>query len=204
MKLYSKFIKNIIDFSASCLGLLILYPILFIISILIVFDSGFPFYYCQKRVGKNNKDFSLFKFRTMINNADKSGLLTIGGKDSRVTRIGYYLRKFKLDELLQLINIINGTMSIVGPRPEVRKYVDLYTNEQLKVLHVKPGLTDFASIEYFDENEILSKSSNPEEIYINEIMPHKLSLNLIYINQISFLTDFKIIISTFLKIINRK
>ena len=132
----------------------------------------------------------------MQTDADKKGLLTIGNKDTRVTRIGFYLRKYKLDELPQLFNVLSGSMSLVGPRPEVRKYVDMYNVEQKQVLNVKPGITDYASIEYANENEILAKSTNPEQTYINEIMPHKLSLNLKYINEKSFITDLKIIFRT--------
>jgi lipopolysaccharide/colanic/teichoic acid biosynthesis glycosyltransferase len=162
---------------------------------------GFPLFYLQKRVGKNGEDFKLFKFRTMQINADKKGLLTVGGRDPRVTKIGYYLRKYKLDELPQLFNVLFGTMSLVGPRPEVRKYVDLYTKEQQQVLSVKPGITDFASLEYFRENDLLAKSDNPEQTYIDEIMPSKLMLNDKYIKQQSILLDFKIIMKTILKIV---
>jgi len=133
-------------------------------------------------------------------NADKDGLLTVGGRDSRITRSGYFLRKYKLDELPQLFNIIKGEMSIVGPRPEVRKYVELYNEEQQKVLNVKPGLTDFASLEYINENELLAISDNPEQTYIETIMPAKLLLNKEYIGQISLLTDLKIIFRTMKKI----
>ncbi len=162
---------------------------------------GFPIFYLQTRVGKNGKDFKLFKFRTMVKDSDKKGLLTIGGRDPRVTKIGYYLRKYKLDELPQLFDVLFGSMSLVGPRPEVRKYVDMYTKEQQQVLSVKPGITDFASLEFINENELLSKSSNPEETYIKEVMPHKLALNRKYIEQQSFLVDIKIIFNTLLKIV---
>jgi lipopolysaccharide/colanic/teichoic acid biosynthesis glycosyltransferase len=134
-------------------------------------------------------------------NADKKGLLTVGGRDSRITRIGYYLRKYKLDELPQLLNVFFGTMSLVGPRPEVRKYVDLYTIEQAKILEVKPGITDYASLEYFDENELLAKSQEPEKTYIEEIMPAKLKLNAKYIEELGLLTDIRIILKTLKRII---
>lgn len=133
-------------------------------------------------------------------NADKKGLLTVGGRDSRVTKTGYYLRKYKLDELPQLFNVLLGSMSLVGPRPEVRKYVDLYTAEQKQVLNVKPGITDYASIEYANENELLAKAADPEQTYINEIMPHKLALNLKYIKEQGFITDMKIIFRTITRI----
>lgn len=166
-----------------------------------IITCGFPVFYFQTRVGKNNKDFRLFKFRTMQKDADKKGLLTVGGRDPRVTGIGYYLRKYKLDELPQLFNVLFGTMSLVGPRPEVRKYVDLYSKEQQMVLSVKPGITDYASLEYINENELLSKSPNPEETYIREIMPAKLALNQRYIQEQGLLIDFKVIFQTILKIV---
>jgi len=194
-------LKRLFDIIASLLGIIILIPFLFIISIFIVCGSGFPVFYMQCRVGKDGKDFNLFKFRTMANNSDKKGLLTIGGRDSRVTKIGYYLRKYKLDELPQLLNVFIGDMSLVGPRPEVRKYVNLYNDMQKKVLQVKPGITDLASIEFFDENEMLGKSLNPEQTYITEVMPKKLELNLLYIEQQGFLMDLKIICNTLLKIV---
>ena len=194
-------LKRLFDIIASLLGIIILIPFLFIICIFIVAGSGFPVFYLQTRVGKEGKDFNLFKFRTMANNSDKKGLLTIGGRDSRVTKIGYYLRKYKLDELPQLLNVFIGDMSLVGPRPEVRKYVNLYNDMQKKVLHVKPGITDLASIEFFDENEMLGKSLNPEQTYITEVMPKKLELNLLYIEQRGFIMDLKIICNTLLKIV---
>lgn len=194
-------LKRLFDIIASLLGIIILIPFLFIICIFIVAGSGFPVFYLQTRVGKEGKDFNLFKFRTMANNSDKKGLLTIGGRDSRVTKIGYYLRKYKLDELPQLLNVFIGDMSLVGPRPEVRKYVNLYNDMQKKVLHVKPGITDLASIEFFDENEMLGKSLNPEQTYITEVMPKKLELNLLYIDQRGFIMDLKIICNTLLKIV---
>jgi lipopolysaccharide/colanic/teichoic acid biosynthesis glycosyltransferase len=172
-----------------------------VICLTMAVSCGFPLFYMQTRVGKNNKDFKLFKFRTMHLDADKKGLLTVGGHDPRVTKIGYYLRKYKLDELPQLFNVLFGTMSLVGPRPEVRKYVDLYNNEQQKVLSVRPGITDFASLEFINENDLLAKSANPEQTYINDIMPAKLTLNAKYIEQHDLLVDFKIIVNTILKIV---
>jgi len=168
--------------------------------LLVLFGSTGGIFYIQTRVGKNGKDFFLFKFRTMHTGSDKKGLLTVGARDSRITRTGFFLRKYKLDELPQLFNVLFGSMSLVGPRPEVRKYVEIYNDEQKKVLGVKPGITDYASIEYVNENEILAKSENPEETYIREIMPDKLQLNLKYIREKSFLTDLKIIFRTLTKI----
>ncbi|HNY45223.1 MAG: sugar transferase [Bacteroidota bacterium] len=194
--------KRIFDLLFSFLGLVILSPFLLVIAILIVIDSKGDIFYLQQRVGKDNKDFNIFKFRTMRPNSDKQGLLTVGAKDSRITKIGVFLRKYKIDELPQLINVLIGNMSFVGPRPEVRKYVDLYNSEQKKVLTVKPGITDYASIEYSNENELLARSENPEKTYIEEIMPAKLELNLKYIKEASLLTDIKIIFKTFAKIVS--
>jgi len=194
--------KRIFDLLFSFLGLVILSPFLLVIAILIVIDSKGDIFYLQQRVGKDNKDYNIFKFRTMRPNSDKQGLLTVGAKDSRITKIGVFLRKYKIDELPQLINVLIGNMSFVGPRPEVRKYVDLYNSEQKKVLTVKPGITDYASIEYSNENELLARSENPEKTYIEEIMPAKLELNLKYIKEASLLTDIKIIFKTFAKIVS--
>ena len=195
-------IKRGIDILFSLIGLICLFPFFIFISFLIFITSKGGVFFVQLRVGKNNKDFKLYKFRTMFLNSDNKGLLTVGNNDKRITKLGYYLRKNKLDELPQLINVLNGTMSLVGPRPEVRKYVNLYNSEQKSILDVKPGITDFASIMYFNENEILSNSVNPEQTYINEIMPIKLELNKQYINEMSLLTDLKIIFKTFIKLIN--
>jgi lipopolysaccharide/colanic/teichoic acid biosynthesis glycosyltransferase len=188
--------KRIFDIISSIIALIIFSPFLIIISILILIDSKGGVFFVQQRVGKNNLDFGLYKFRTMKVNSEKEGQLTVGMKDSRITKIGTFLRKYKLDEIPQLINILKGNMSIVGPRPEVRKYVNLYSNEQLKVLAVKPGLTDLASLEYIYENEILGKSENPEKTYIEDIMPKKLSLNLQYIDNNNLWIDIKLIFKT--------
>lgn len=194
-------LKRIFDIIFSFLGMILLLPFFVIICLSIIVNSGLPLFYFQERVGKNSRTFKLIKFRTMRANSDKKGLLTIGGRDPRVTAIGYYLRKYKLDELPQLLNVLVGSMSLVGPRPEVSKYVNLYNAKQLQVLNVKPGITDFASLEFINENDLLAQSSNPEETYINSIMPQKLDLNLQYIAQQSFMTDIKIITHTLLKII---
>ncbi len=193
-------LKRIFDIFFSLIGIIILIPVFIIIIIIQVFSSGFPIFYLQSRVGKNNNDFVLYKFRTMNLNADKQGLLTVGGRDPRVTKLGFYLRKYKLDELPQLFNVLFGSMSLVGPRPEVRKYVDMYNEQQINVLSVKPGITDYASLEFMNENELLAQSIEPEKTYINEIMPKKLALNLKYIKDQNLLVDFKIIIKTILKI----
>ena len=193
-------LKRPFDFLFSLLGLIVLSPLLLLISILILIDSRGSIFYLQQRVGKNNTDFLIFKFRTMRMGADKNGLLTVGTKDNRITRVGYFLRKYKLDELPQLINVLQGTMSFVGPRPEVRKYVSLYSSQQLKVLDVKPGITDYASIEYSNESELLAKASDPEKFYIESVFPVKLELNLKYIAEKSFWNDIRIISMTFWKI----
>lgn len=194
-------LKRTFDVFSSLIGLIILSPFLFIISMLVLFSGRGGIFYRQVRVGKNGKDFQLWKFRTMKTDSDKQGLLTVGGRDARITGIGYFLRKYKIDELPQLINVLIGEMSLVGPRPEVRKYVNMYTPEQLHVLDVQPGITDYASIEYSNENDLLAKSSDPEKTYIEEVMPAKLKLNLKYINEKSFGTDLKIIFRTIGKIV---
>ena len=189
------------DFILSLVGLVVLAPIFIVLAIWIKIDSKGPVFYKQVRVGQNGIDFGLFKFRSMVVDADKKGLITVGGRDPRITRSGYFIRKYKLDELPQLINVLLGDMSLVGPRPEVRKYVEFYTDEQQKVLSVKPGITDYASIEYMDENEILGKSSDPEKTYIEEIMSEKIKYNMKYIQNKSLMEYFKIIFLTILKII---
>jgi len=193
-------IKRTFDLLSSLVVLIILSPLLILISLLIIIDSKGSAFYSQKRVGIKGNHFNLLKFRTMNQNSDRKGLLTIG-KDSRITRIGHYLRKSKLDEIPQLINIIRGEMSVVGPRPETPNYVELYTQEQLKVLKVRPGLTDYASLEFINESETLAKHEYPEKAYIETIMPQKLSLNLQYIRDKSLLLDIKIIFKTLLRIL---
>ncbi len=193
--------KRVFDIFFSIIGLLFTFPVLVILAVLISIDSKGGVFYKQVRIGKNLSPFKLYKFRSMTTDADKKGLLTVGNKDSRITSIGYYLRKYKLDELPQLINVLLGDMSFVGPRPEVEKYVKLYNQEQLKVLNVKPGITDWASIKYVNENEILAKSTQPEITYIEEIMPAKLKLNLEYVNHNNIFMDVKIILLTIKAII---
>lgn len=193
--------KRLFDILASFLGLIIISPLFMVLAIWIKLDSKGPVFYKQERVGRGNKDFKLYKFRSMRVGADKDGLLTIGGRDSRLTRSGYYIRKYKLDEFPQLINVLIGDMSLVGPRPEVRKYVDMYTLEQMHVLDVRPGITDAASIKYRNENELLEKAENPDEYYIKVIMQDKLRINLEYVKDHSFLNDIKLIFSTFRAIV---
>jgi lipopolysaccharide/colanic/teichoic acid biosynthesis glycosyltransferase len=193
--------KRLFDIVISFLGLIFLSPLFILIVIIMKANSKGGIIYTQLRVGINNKDFSIFKFRTMYVDSDKLGLLTIGGRDPRVTKLGYYLRKFKLDELPQLLNVLIGDMSLVGPRPEVRKYVDLYTQEQMMVLNVRPGITDMASIAFRNENDLLSEQVDPDSYYIDVIMPKKIQLNLDYLKERNLIKDIGVIVKTFLAII---
>lgn len=189
------------DIVFSLLGLILLCPLFILAAIWIVIDDPGLIFYRQQRVGKGGKDFGLLKFRSMRVGSDKKGLITIGERDSRITKAGYYLRKFKIDELPQLWNVLMGDMSMVGPRPEVRKYVDLYTAEQRKVLSVRPGITDYASIEYIDENRLLAQSEEPDKTYMEKIVPAKIALNMRYINHQTLSEYLKIIVLTLAKII---
>ena len=193
-------IKRLFDITSALLVLITLLPLFSIIGFLIIIDSKGGIIYYQERVGRNLKPFLLYKFRTM--KKDSKGLKITVGKDPRITTIGHVLRKYKLDELPQLINIIKGDMSVVGPRPETPNYVVLYTLSQQRVLDVRPGLTDYASLEFIDENKVLSTYDDPEKAYIEKIMPAKLSLNLKYIKEHSFWVDLKIIFKTIFKIVN--
>lgn len=193
--------KRLFDIIASGLGLLILSPLFLVVAVWVKLDSPGPVFYKQIRVGRNNKDFFLYKFRSMRVGSDKKGLITVGGHDPRVTRSGYYIRKYKLDEFPQLINVFKGEMSLVGPRPEVRKYVDLYTPEQMHVLDVRPGITDLASIRYRNENELLEQASDPEQYYRDVVMQDKLRINLEYVRNHSFLGDIRLIFNTFIAIV---
>ena len=192
-------VKRIFDFLVSLLGIIILSPIFVIVSIAIKLDSRGNILFLQKRVGRYGEEFNIYKFRTMVTDAEKLGKQITIGKDNRITKVGAFLRKFKIDELPQLFNVLKGDMSLVGPRPEVPKYVSLYTEEQKKVLNVRPGITDIASLRYKDENDILGKVENPEEYYINVIMKDKLNLNLEYIEKSNIIFDIYLIIKTILK-----
>lgn len=191
---------RILDIALSFIGLVVLSPLILIITGIIKLDSKGPVFFKQLRVGKWNADFYLFKFRTMRTNSEKTGQLTVGGRDPRITEIGYVLRKYKIDELPQLLNVFFGQMSLVGPRPEVRKYVNLYSREQRNVLSVKPGVTDYASIEYADENEILGKADDPERVYIEKIMIEKLELNQKFIANPNLENYFNVIFLTLKKV----
>lgn len=188
--------KRIFDIAASVCGLIVLSPLFLILAVWIKLDSKGPVFYRQVRVGKNNKDFRIFKFRSMRAGSDKGSLVTIGGRDPRITRSGHFIRKFKLDELPQLINVFVGDMSLVGPRPEVRHYVNYWTPEQMHVLDVRPGITDSASIKFRNENDLLDKAKNPEEYYINVIMQEKIRLYLEYVENHSLWYDIKLIFKT--------
>jgi len=193
-------LKRFFDIIFSITGLILLFPLFLIVSLSILIDSKGGVLFFQTRVGKNNRDFRMIKFRTMYSNSENKGLLTIGNTDVRITKTGQWLRKYKVDEFPQLLNILIGEMSFVGPRPEVRKYVDLYNYGQIKALSVKRGLTDYASLVYINENEILEQFDNPEKMYIEKIMPEKLALNIKYINDKGFFTDLKIMLKTIRKI----
>lgn len=192
--------KRLCDIVLSSLGLIVLSPLFLVLSIWVALDSTGGVFYCQTRVGRGGRDFKLIKFRSMRIGADQKGLITVGDKDARITKSGYYIRKYKFDELPQLINVLKGDMSFVGPRPEVRKYVDLYTTEQLRVLDVRPGITDPASIQYSNENELLEKAENPEQYYIDIVMPDKLRINLEYLEKCTLWSDFKVILKTISKV----
>jgi lipopolysaccharide/colanic/teichoic acid biosynthesis glycosyltransferase len=192
---------RVLDILFSLFGLILLLPVFLVIAIIIVIDSHGGVFFRQQRVGRYGKDFGLFKFRTMRTGAEKQGDLTVGARDSRITKAGYFLRKYKLDELPQLINVLLGQMSLVGPRPEIRKYVDLYTSDQRKVLSVRPGVTDYASIEYSNENEILGRAADPEQAYIREVMPAKILLNMRYINSPTVGNYLKVIGMTIKKVL---
>ena len=193
--------KRFFDILFSAWGLLMLAPVFLILCLIIKAEGKGGCFYVQERIGKNGKPFGLYKFRTMHTGAESEGLLTVGEHDTRITRIGYFLRKYKIDELPQLLNVLKGDMSLVGPRPEVRKYVELYTEAQRKVLSVRPGITDYASIEYVNENELLSQAEDPDRVYIEKIMPDKIKLNMKYLENYTLKEYFKIIFLTFKSLI---
>ena len=193
--------KRAMDIVISAAALCVLWPVLLLIALAIVVDDPGPVFYRQVRVGRGGKPFRIFKFRTMVVDADKKGLSITVGRDSRITRVGALLRKTKLDELAQLLNVLCGQMSFVGPRPEVPRYVELYTPYQRQVLLVRPGITDYASIAYRNENDLLAGADDPERMYIETIMPDKIELNMKYLREISPLTDVRLILRTVLAVI---
>lgn len=190
-----------LDVLFSFLGIFFLIPVFVLLYIAISLESNGGGFYCQHRVGWHGKDFMLLKFRSMRIGSDKKGLITIGGHDPRITRIGYFIRKYKLDELPQLFNVLIGDMSLVGPRPEVRKYVEMYTDDQYRVLSVRPGITDYASIEYVDENETLGLADDPDKAYVEQILPDKIRYNMKYIDNKSVFEYFKILFLTVRRIV---
>ena len=192
---------RVLDIIFSGMGLIVLSPLFLVVYILIRVESRGGGFYSQERIGKDGKPFRLYKFRSMRQDADKGSLITIGEHDSRITRMGYFIRKYKIDELPQLWNVFVGDMSLVGPRPEVERYTDLYTAEQQKVLSVRPGITDWASIEYMDENVILGQAEDPDKAYIAQVMPDKIRYNMRWIENQGVVEYFKIIFCTFFKII---
>ena len=193
--------KRAMDIVLSAAALCVLWPVLLLIALAIVVDDPGPVFYRQVRVGRGGKPFRIFKFRTMVVDADKKGLSITVGRDSRITRVGAFLRKTKLDELAQLLNVLCGQMSFVGPRPEVPRYVELYTPYQRQVLLVRPGITDYASIAYRNENDLLAGAKDPERMYIETVMPDKIELNMKYLREISPLTDVRLILRTVLAVI---
>ncbi len=196
--------KRLFDIIASGLGLIVLSPLFLILAIWIKLDSKGPVFYRQVRVGQHNKDFRIFKFRSMRVGSDKGSLVTIGGHDPRITRSGYFIRKFKFDELPQLINVLSGDMCWVGPRPEVRHYVDYWTPEQLHVLDVRPGITDPAPIKFRNETELMEQAEDPEKYYIEVIMQEKIRLYLEYVKKHSFFYDIALIFKTFWVIVSER
>lgn len=191
-----------LDFIFSLLGIILLFPVFLVLYFAVRLESKGGSFYKQLRVGRGGTDFYVYKFRSMRIGADKQGLITVGGRDPRITQVGYFIRKYKLDELPQLFNVLKGDMSLVGPRPEVRKYVELYTDEQRKILSVRPGITDYASIEYVDENTILGQADDADKAYVERILPDKIQYNMKYINHRSVKEYFKIIFLTIWSIIH--
>lgn len=196
-------LKRLFDVVFSVIGIILLFPFLLLISILIKLDSKGPILFIQGRVGKNNKDFNIFKFRTMSVQSDKKGLLTLGNNDSRITKIGYVLRRYNIDEFPQLINILKGDMSFVGPRPELRYYVNFYNDDDMKIFDVRPGITGLASLKYRNEVELLKTAKDPEAFFIKTIIPDKLKHNKAYISKRNFFFDLKLIGLTIVKVITK-
>ena len=194
-------LKRSFDVVFSILGLITLSPILLVISLLIKLDSKGPILFMQGRVGKDNVDFDIYKFRTMRVQSDKKGLLTLGNNDARITKIGYFLRRYKIDEFPQLINIIKGDMSFVGPRPELRYYVNFYNENDMSIFKVRPGITGLASLKYRNEVELLKAAKDPEKFFIETIIPDKLRFNKTYIKKQSFFFDLKLIGLTIIKVV---
>lgn len=198
--LYEKYFKRIFDFITSLCGLVVLSPMFIVVAVLIKKEDGGSVFFRQIRVGQNGKLFKIYKFRTMVENAERLGAQVTKGDDPRITKIGKVLRKYKLDEFPQLINVLKGEMSLVGPRPEVPKYVRFFEEDYREILKVKPGITDYASLEYKDENELLKGSDDPERVYLEKILPKKIEYYKKYLKEISFFTDLKLILRTIMEI----
>ena len=195
--------KRWFDVICSLIGLLLLAPILLAIAIIIKLDSRGPVLFIQGRVGKNNKDFHIYKFRTMKLQSESKGLLTLGNHDSRITKVGYFLRRYKIDEFPQLFNILKGDMSFVGPRPELRYYVNFYNEDDFKIFAVRPGITGLASLKYRNEVELLKAADDPENFFIKTIIPDKLKYNKEYIKKRNFFFDLKLIFSTIIQVLTK-
>lgn len=196
-------VKRFFDLFLAIVGLLLLSPFLILVAILVKLDSPGPALFIQNRVGRHNKDFKIYKFRTMRIQSQKKGLLTIGNNDSRVTKVGYFLRRYKIDEFPQLLNIIKGDMSFVGPRPELRYYVNFYKPEDLMILRVRPGITGLASLKYRNEVELLKQADDPESYFINTIIPDKLRYNKLYISKQNFFFDLYLILLTVIRVLTK-
>jgi lipopolysaccharide/colanic/teichoic acid biosynthesis glycosyltransferase len=195
--------KRCFDIIFSLIGLMLLTPLLLLISFIIIIDSKGPVLFIQGRVGKNNKDFNIYKFRTMRIQSESKGLLTLGNHDSRITQVGYFLRRYKIDEFPQLLNILKGDMSFVGPRPELRYYVNFYSEDDLRIFEVRPGITGLASLKYRNEVELLKAAENPEEFFIKTIIPDKLKYNKEYIKRRNFFFDLKLIFITIVQVVTK-
>jgi len=194
--MYKLYFKRVFDLILAFVGLILLFPVLLVISVWIKLSSKGPLFYTQKRVGKDFKEFSIYKFRSMVVDADKVGPSVTSGDDPRITEIGKFIRKTKIDELPQLLNVLKGDMSLVGPRPEVMKFVEKKRDEYKKVLSVRPGITDNAAIEFRDEESIMNQFEDKEQAYLDLILPQKITLYYQYIDNVSFLNDIKLILKT--------
>lgn len=194
-------LKRLTDLLGAAIGIVLLTPVWLLVALVILLDDGAPIIFRQQRVGLAGRMFDVLKFRTMVRNAEQQGQLTTSGRDPRITRSGRWLRKYKLDELPQLFNVLKGDMSLVGPRPEVKYYVDRYNSHQRKVLTVRPGITDPASLAFIDENELLATADDPQRMYLDEVLPRKVALQLDYVENRSFMGDLKVMALTVWRII---
>ena len=191
------FIKRNLDILITFVSAVLFFPVIIVVSMVILVSSGYPVFFLQERVGKDWKSFKIIKFRTMVKNADKKGIGVSSHNDSRITSIGKFLRKFKIDEIPQIFNVLMGNMSLVGPRPELLKYAEYYMDDYSEILKVKPGITDYASLKFRNESELLKNTSDNEKFYINKILPEKIQLYKKYLKEANLKTDLRIIFSTF-------